>query len=91
MEAKTGIASNELLETVIELISPGSGFDASQPIVLSCGGIQLKGRKVPKKLVSWHAEIFFPNVEHGGVRIFRLRGESTKKSLQRILTLEALN
>jgi hypothetical protein len=91
MEAKTGLTSSELLQTVFDLMDGGCGFDTDQPVVLSCGGIQLKGRKVPKNLAYWQTEIFLPNTERAGVRVFRLSGESIKKSLARILDFDSMN
>lgn len=91
MEGKSGLTSSEILESVFHLMDSGGSFDPDEPVVLSCGGIHLQGRKVPKNLVSWQTEVFLPNRSCAGIRIFRFKGESTKKSLIRILTFEAMN
>ena len=91
MEHKSGRTSEELLQTVTELMEADGGFNVDQPVVLSCGGIHLKGRKLPARLTSWHTHIFLPHPDRAGVRIFRLKGESSEKSLQRLLEMESLN
>ncbi len=91
MESKSGLTSEDLLQTVSDLMEAGSGFDTNQPVVLSCGGIQLKGRKIPKNMASWQTQLYLPKQERARIRTFRIKGESTKRSLQRILNLESLN
>ncbi len=91
MEARSGLTSEELLQTVCDLMDAGGGFNPEQPVVLSCGGIQLRGRKVPKNLGSWQTQIFLPHPRRSSVRTVRMRGESTRKSLERILQLESFN
>ncbi len=91
MNDKLNLTSRELLETVGELMRGEGGFDPDQPVVLSCGGIHLKDRKLPKDIASWKGQMYLPTPDRSQVRTIRMKGETRKQSLKRIIGMESLN
>lgn len=87
MELRDDVKAEDILQSISNIISSPTGLANEQPAVLSCGGIYLRGRQVPKSMSSWKTQIFLPNA----IRVFRLRGETSSSSLKRILDLESLN
>lgn len=88
MEFKDEIKAKEILEAVSRIMSSVDDLEKDQPIVLSCGGIYLKGRKVPKNLISWKMPLFLPNSD---IRFYRMNGESGQRCFRRVLAGGFLN
>ncbi len=88
MEQRGEIKAQDILEAVSEMISSPQGVADDNPAVLSCGGIYLRGRKIPKSLSSFKLPVFLPNA---GVRVYRIRAQSTRQSFKKILEGESLN
>jgi len=90
MERKIGLVSSELLARVTELMETGGNFEDGDPAVLSCGGLYLRGRKLPKRLLSWQTQIYLPKTERFNIRVIRMCQDSSRRSLSRVIKLEDL-
>lgn len=88
MNLRDELRADDILQTVSDALSSPNGLANDRPTVLSCGGICLQGRQVPKNLTSYRVSLFLPNAR---VRIYRLSGESTEQPFRRILAGESYN
>lgn len=82
------LKAKDLFEVISQLGSGVEPFGPGQPVTLSCGGVFLRGRKLPKELNSFRMSVHLPKT---GVRVYRLRGESSRNCFQKILAIETKN
>lgn len=85
------VRATDLLDMVAMLLDVNPGLCRDFPTILSCGGINLKIRKVSKQLSYWEPTICISHRDGPIVRTYRCREPRRRKRLQRVMRSAALN